>query len=168
MLYLQHVKREFRMKKFWLFILAIFISFLPGIIGMIFSPSGMSDMWYNALAKSVLTPDGWVFAVVWPFLYLLLGIALYLIFIDKTKYSKAKAYWLFGVNMFLNALWSYVFFGLNFIGIALIVLIALIGFTIWMMRSFKAINHAAYWLIWPYLIWLIFALYLNGMVSLLN
>lgn len=156
------------MKKFWLFILAVVISFLPGIIGMMFSPSGMSDIWYNALGKSVLTPDGWVFAVVWPILYLLLGIALYLIFVDKTKYSKRKAYWLFGVNIVLNALWSYLFFGLNFVGIALIILIALIGFTIWMMRAFKIISKASYWLIWPYLIWLVFALYLNIMISVLN
>lgn len=157
------------MKKFWLFVLAIIISFLPGLVGMIFSPgSGVSDIWYSALNKSVLTPDGWVFAVVWPVLYLLLGIALYLIFIDKTRYSKAKSYWLFAANMFLNALWSYVFFGLNMIGVALIVIIALIGVTIWMMRTFKKINKASYWLIWPYLIWLVFALYLNGVVSLLN
>lgn len=156
------------MKKFWLFIWAMIISFLPGIVGMMFSPNGMSDMWYNALNKSVLTPGGWVFAVVWPILYFLLGIALYLIFIDKTKYSKTNAYWLFVVNIVFNALWSYLFFGLNMIGISLLVLIALIGFTIWMMRTFKQISKASYWLIWPYLIWLIFALYLNGMISMLN
>lgn len=156
------------MKKFWLFVLAMVISFLPGIIGMMFSPSGMSDVWYNMLNKSVLTPDGWMFAVVWPILYLLLGIALYLIFIDKTRYSKIKSYWLFIANIVLNALWSYTFFGLHLIGISLIVLIVLIGFTIWMMRNFKLISKASYWLIWPYLIWLFFALYLNGAISLLN
>ena len=156
------------MKKFWLFVFAIVVSFLPGVIGMLFSPSGASDMWYNALNKPFLTPDGWVFAVVWPILYLLLGIALYLIIVDKTRFSKIKAYWLFVANMFLNALWSYLFFGIHMIGISLIVLIVLIGFTIWLMRVFKPISKAAYWLSWPYLVWLVFALYLNCAISVLN
>lgn len=156
------------MKKFLLFVLAVFISFLPGIIGMLFSPSGASDIWYNALVKPALTPAGWVFAVVWPILYFLLGVALYLIIVDKTKFSKAKSYTLFAVHMVLNALWSYLFFGLNMVGVALIILVALIAFTIWMMRVFRPISRAAYWLVWPYLIWMLFALYLNGSILFLN
>ncbi|HIS71084.1 MAG TPA: tryptophan-rich sensory protein [Candidatus Enterousia intestinigallinarum] len=156
------------MKKFWLFVLAVVISFLPGLIGLIFSPSGASDLWYNALNKPFLTPDGWVFAVVWPILYFLLGVALYLIIVDKTRYSKAKSYGLFAVHMALNALWTYFFFGLNLIGGGLIVLVLLIAFTIWMMRAFSQISRAAYYLVWPYLIWLLFALYLNGSVLFLN
>ncbi len=156
------------MKKFWLFVLAVVISFLPGLIGLIFSPSGASDLWYNALNKPFLTPDGWVFAVVWPILYFLLGVALYLIIVDKTRYSKAKSYGLFAVHMALNALWTYFFFGLNLIGGGLIVLVLLISFTIWMMRAFSQISRAAYYLVWPYLIWLLFALYLNGSVLFLN
>ena len=156
------------MKKFWLFVLAVVISFLPGLIGLIFSPSGASDLWYNALNKPFLTPDGWVFAVVWPILYFLLGVALYLIIVDKTRYSKAKSYGLFAVHMALNALWTYFFFGLNLIGGGLIVLVLLIAFTIWMMRAFSQISRAAYYLVWPSLIWLLFALYLNGSVSFLN
>lgn len=156
------------MKKFWLFVLAVVISFLPGLIGVIFSPSGASDLWYNALNKPFLTPDGWVFAVVWPILYFLLGVALYLIIVDKTRYSKAKSYGLFAVHMALNALWTYFFFGLNLIGGGLIVLVLLIAFTIWMMRAFSQISRAAYYLVWPYLIWLLFALYLNGSVLFLN
>lgn len=156
------------MKKFCLFVLAVVISFLPGLIGLIFSPSGASDLWYNALNKPFLTPDGWVFAVVWPILYFLLGVALYLIIVDKTRYSKAKSYGLFAVHMALNALWTYFFFGLNLIGGGLIVLVLLIAFTIWMMRAFSQISRAAYYLVWPYLIWLLFALYLNGSVLFLN
>ena len=156
------------MKKFWLFVLAVVISFLPGLIGLISSRSGASDLWYNALNKPFLTPDGWVFAVVWPILYFLLGVALYLIIVDKTRYSKAKSYGLFAVHMALNALWTYFFFGLNLIGGGLIVLVLLIAFTIWMMRAFSQISRAAYYLVWPYLIWLLFALYLNGSVLFLN
>ena len=160
--------REFLMKKFLLFLMAVAISFLPGIIGMMFSPDGASDVWYNVLNKPPLTPAGWVFAVVWPILYFILGIALYLIIVDKTRYSKAKSYGLFAVQMALNALWSYMFFGLNLMGVALIVLLMLIGFTIWLMVAFRQISRPAYYLVWPYLLWLAFALYLNGSIVLLN
>lgn len=156
------------MKKFLLFVLAIVVSFLPGIIGMLFSPDGASDLWYNALNKPWLTPDGWVFAVVWPILYFILGIALYLIIVDKTRYSKTMPYGAFAAHVFLNALWSYLFFGLNMMGAGLIVLLVLIGVTIWMMRAFRPISRTAYYLVWPYLVWLLFALYLNGSILFLN
>ena len=156
------------MKKFWLFVLAIVISFLPGIIGMLFSPDGASDLWYNALNKPLLMPDGWVFAVVWPILYLILGIALYLIIVDRTRYSKSMSYWAFGAHVVLNALWSYLFFGVNLMAAALVVLIALIGVTVWMMTAFRPISRPAYYMVWPYLLWLVFALYLNGAVVFLN
>ena len=87
------------MKKFFQFVVAVIISFIPGFIGMSFSPTGPSDLWYNGLVKSMLTPDGWVFATVWPILYFLLGIALFLIIIDKSKQEKTKAYWLFIAQM---------------------------------------------------------------------
>lgn len=156
------------MKKFWLFVLAIVISFLPGIIGVMFSPSGASDAWYNALVKPAVMPAGWVFAVVWPILYLILGIALYLIIVDRTRYSKSMSYWAFGAHVVLNALWSYLFFGVNLMAAALVVLIALIGVTVWMMTAFRPISRPAYYMVWPYLLWLVFALYLNGAVVFLN
>ena len=156
------------MKNFFIFVLALVISFLPGIFGVFFTPHGANDVWFNALNKSVLTPDGWVFSVVWSILYLLLGIALFLIIKNKTRKSKAIAYWAFVVQMALNALWSYLFFGLHFVGAALLCLIALIAVTIWMMAVFKPISKGAYYLSWPYLVWLCFALYLNGTVLFLN
>ena len=158
------------MKKFLMFILAIVISFIPGIIGGFFSPmSPGANEWYNALNQSALTPNGWVFVWAWIILYTLLGIALFLIMNnDKTRQSKTKAYALFVSQMCLNALWSYLFFGVQFVGGALLCLVALIAVAIWMMVAFKPISRAASYLVWPYLAWLVFALYLNGTVLLLN
>ncbi len=157
------------MKNFFRFILAIVISFIPGITGMLFSPHGNSDLWYNTLNKPILTPDGWVFAVAWTILYALLGISLYLIISnDKTRQSKTKAYVLFFIQMVLNALWSYLFFGLHLVSAALITIILLIIFTFWMMRAFHPISRAASYLVWPYILWLLFALYLNGAIMYLN
>lgn len=157
------------MKNVLIFIFALVISFLPGIFGVFFTPHGANDVWFNALNKSMLTPDGWVFSVAWTILYALLGIALFLIIKNtKARKSKTVAYWAFVVQMALNALWSYLFFGLNFVGAALLTLCALIGVTIWMMVEFKSISKGAYYLVWPYLIWLCFALYLNGTILFLN
>lgn len=157
------------MKKFFQFILAIVIAFIPSIIGMMFTPTGPSDVWYNALNKSVLTPDGWVFAVVWSILFLLMGIALFLIMTDnKTKQSKTKAYWLFFAQMVLNVFWSYLFFGLQMPGAALIELVVLLAVSIWMARAFYQIRHSASYLIWPYIVWQVFAMFLNAMIICLN
>ena len=158
------------MKKFWTFILALVVSFIPGVIGGFFSPmSPGANQWYNGLAQSVLTPNGWVFSIAWLILYTLLGIALYLIMRSgKTRQNKALAYALFFAQMGLNALWSYLFFGLQMVGGALLTLVALIGVAIWMMIAFKPISRAASYLVWPYLLWLCFALYLNGVILMLN
>ena len=51
------------------FILTMVLSFVPGIVGVLFSPNGASDLWYNALNKSAMTPDGWVFSVVFTVMY---------------------------------------------------------------------------------------------------
>ncbi len=151
------------------FILTMVLSFVPGIVGVLFSPNGASDLWYNALNKSALTPDGWVFAVVWPLLYALLGVALFLVVRNaKTRQSKVPAYLLFLGQMALNALWSYVFFGLHMAGAALIVLVGLIIVSAFMMREFRSFNRWAGYLIWPYILWLIFAMYLNIIIVWLN
>ena len=158
------------MKKFLTFVLAIVISFVPGIFGGFFSPiiPGVND-WYNGLTQSVLTPNGWVFSIAWLILYTLLGIALYLITRSgKTRQNKATAYTLFIVQMILNTLWSYLFFGLHMVGWAMICVVALVGVAFWMAIAFKPISRAASYLVWPYVAWLIFAAYLNGTILILN
>ncbi len=157
------------MKKFFKFLLAIFISFVPGMIGVLFTPSHSNDQWYNALNNSVLTPDGWVFGVAWTILYTLLGIALFLVMNnEKTRRSKATAYVLFATQMGLNALWTYLFFGLHFVGGALLTLVALIAVSIWMASEFQVFNRWASRLVWPYIAWLLFAMYLNVTILWLN
>ena len=158
------------MKKFWMFIFAIVVSFIPGIIGGFFSPmSPGANVWYNGLNQSVFTPNGWVFSIAWLILYTLLGIALYLIMRSaKTRQNKALAYALFVGQMGLNALWSYLFFGLHMIGGALICLVALVVIAIWMAKAFRPISRGASYLVWPYIVWLLFALYLNATILTLN
>ena len=157
------------MKKFWTFIFAMIVSFIPGVIGVTFTPHGGANMWYNALAKSVLTPAPWVFSVAWTILYILLGIALYLIISNKkTRVDKSNAYWLFAGQMGLNALWSYMFFGAHMVALSLLVLVMLLIVSIYMERVFRPISRGAAYLVWPYIIWLCFATYLNATMMILN
>lgn len=157
------------MRRVFQFIFAIIVSFIPGAIGNIYSPNGPSDAWYNMLNKSIVTPDGWVFGVAWTTLYALLGIALFLVMRnEQARLSKTRAYLLFLIQMVLNALWSYTFFGAHMTGLALVVLIALIVASVMMMRAFRPFSKWASYLIWPYILWISFAAYLNIAIVWLN
>lgn len=157
------------MRRVFQFIFAIIVSFIPGAIGNIYSPNGPSDAWYNMLNKSIVTPDGWMFGVAWTTLYALLGIALFLVMRnEQTRLSKTRAYLLFLIQMVLNALWSYTFFGAHMTGWALVVLIALIIASVMMMRAFRPFSKWASYLIWPYILWISFAAYLNIAIVWLN
>ncbi|MBO4700132.1 MAG: tryptophan-rich sensory protein [Alphaproteobacteria bacterium] len=157
------------MKKWMWFIIAMVISFVPGIFGVFFTPHGDSHMWYNGLVKSGLTPPGWVFSVAWTILYFLLGWALYLVIVTvRKKLDKMRAYILFLVQLGLNGLWSYVFFGAHMPGLALIFLLALFIAASWMAREFYVVDRRASYLVIPYLLWLMFAFYLNAYILLMN
>jgi len=157
------------MKKVLKFIAAMILAFLPGFFGIMFTPSGGADVWYNALNKSVMTPDGWVFGVAWTILYAFLGIALFLV-MNSTRAApgKTKAYTLFGAQLILNGLWTYLFFGVHAVMPAFIVILALIAVSVWMMRAFYPISRGASYLVVPYLLWLLFATYLNGFILFFN
>lgn len=163
------------MKSFFTLIAAILISFIPGAIGVLFTPvTGHTNDWYNTLAHSGLTPPPIVFSIAWTILYTLLGIALFYVWRSKKANSRRKyqsvtaGEWLFFAQMVLNALWSYVFFGLHMMTLGLFVLFALIVTSVYMMREFRNISKAAYYLVWPYIAWLVFAFYLNGVMICMN
>ncbi len=154
------------------FIFAIFLSFLPGLIGIIVTPTETGgNLWYNSLNVSAWTPAGWVFSFIWTILYFLLGLALFFIMEKNNsngRYNKTSSYILFGINMVFNALWSFAFFGAHSPEAALIILTAMIVTAIFMARSFFRISKEAFWLTIPYIVWLMFAFYLNGMIIYLN
>ncbi len=160
------------MKSFFTLIAAILISFIPGAIGVLFTPvAGHTDAWFNTLANSTLTPAPIVFSIAWTILYTLLGIALFMIWRAKRRMREGgvcAAEWLFFAQMVLNALWSYVFFGLHMVTLGLFVLFGLIIVSIYMAAEFKNISKTAYYLVWPYIAWLVFAFYLNGVIACMN
>ena len=154
------------------FIFAMFLSFLPGILGAIVTPMNTgANLWYNTLNVSMLTPAGWIFPLVWGVLYFMIGLAIYFIMVaDNSRkiYDKTSAYIYFAINLVFNTLWSFAFFGAQMPEVALLILVALIIDVVFMARAFFKISHAACWLIVPYIVWLMFAFYLNGMIIYLN
>lgn len=120
-----------------------------------------SSVWYDSLIKPFLQPPAWIFSPVWIIMYglLLTSIILYSISISEKK--KMSGYIYFIVHMIFNLLWSPVFFTLHKIDIAF-VLILIMDFTaILLISKFFSISKLAGSLLFPYLVWLLFATYLN-------
>ena len=88
------------------------ISFSAAALGSIATTSNIPT-WYAGLQKPFFNPPNWVFGPVWTVLYTLIGISMYLVWINDTRKPKKRAYIFFGLQMVLNAAWSIVFFGLH-------------------------------------------------------
>ena len=151
---------------FKILILCVLIPLVIGFIGGIFTSSSVPS-WYLTLIKPSFNPPSWLFGPVWTLLYVLMGTALYLVFISKSKYRKT-ALVLFGVQLGLNLLWSILFFGLRSPYFAFIeILILWIWLFVTIVYFFK-INKKAGWLMIPYILWVSFAGLLNYMLWILN
>lgn len=155
-------------KNIFILLVCILISFLPGIFGSIFTSEALST-WYPALKKPPLNPPNWVFAPVWTIIYLLIAVSLYFLTKKAGKLSYIKfALFLFIAQLILNGLWSYVFFGLKSLLGSVFAILTLLLTIILCIREFKIISNVASWLMVPYMIWVIFATYLNLALFLLN
>jgi tryptophan-rich sensory protein len=125
--------------------------------------------WYAALQKPVFTPPPWVFGSVWMVLYALMAAAAWRIWKARTNVGpRRQALGLFGITLFLNALWPPIFFGFQHPGAALIVIMALLIATVFTMMRFLTIDRAAGVLLVPYLIWVTFTAALNAGIVILN
>ena len=117
--------------------------------------------WYQNLEKSVLTPPGWVFGVVWTSLYALLGVATWLIWMKREEYVVAPALMLFGLHMVLNWAWSFVFFTFHMLAVSFFWILAILGLAATLFFIFREIRPVAAYLMIPYMGWLCFAAYLS-------
>jgi tryptophan-rich sensory protein len=149
-------------------IIAILLCNLIGGLGAIFTVTG-SGSWYAGLTKSALNPPNWVFGPAWTVLFILMGIALYFVWVEGTEKKKVQvALAAFFVQLGLNLLWSYLFFGLQspFLGFMEILLLW-IAICMTIITFYKVRREAAVLLI-PYLLWVSFATYLTYQVMVLN
>ncbi len=126
--------------------------------------------WYPTLTKPFFNPPNWIFAPVWTILYIMMGISAGLIWSKKRQSPDLvkNALLLFSIQLILNAIWSFLFFGLNNTLLALIEILLLGLLILETIKKFKPIDALAAKLMIPYLLWVGFATILNGSIWWLN
>ena len=154
------------MKKIVSLLVPVFICFLVGWTASYFQSESLRS-WYPLLNKPALTPPNAAFPIAWGIIYLCMGISAGLVFRSGSQ-NRATLLALFTVQLFLNFLWSILFFYfrnplMGFIDI----LVLDAGVIIYAIKSYKA-NKLASWLFVPYILWLCLATYLNGYIWLNN
>lgn len=147
---------------------AILLCQLAGVVGSVFIVPAMAT-WYAGLHKPYFAPPDWVFSPTWIILYALMGISLYLILESSNKPKLHKpALYAFGAQLFMNAAWSFLFFGLHSPLAGLIGIVILWPLILLTMLFFNRINKPAAYLLAPYIIWVSIAAGLNLSVWMLN
>lgn len=126
--------------------------------------------WYPTLIKPVFNPPNWIFAPVWTLLYIMMGVACGMVWnrMESNEELVKKAFKFFMIQLVLNAIWSYLFFGLHNPLLALLEMVLL-----WLMifetyTLFKKIDRIAGLLFIPYIAWVSFAMVLNASIWWLN
>ena len=146
-------------------LISILLPLAVGGISAIVTGSAMQD--FMLMNKPALSPPGWLFPVVWTILYILMGIASYIVWQSKDR-SKDLALKIYSLQLIFNFFWSYIFFNMQNYLFAFVWLIILWLFIIVTTVLFYRINKTAGYLLIPYLLWVTFAAYLNLAIYLLN
>jgi len=145
------------------------VPFLIGLIGESFTTADTLGNWYANLHKPAFNPPDWIFGPVWTTLYIMMGISAFLIW-RKGLDSKPVRIVLvcFIVQLFLNAIWAPLFFGLHSPLLGLIDIFLLLNAIIVTVFAFFQISRSAALLLIPYLAWVSFAAVLNASIYFLN
>ncbi|MFC1801473.1 TspO/MBR family protein [Nanoarchaeota archaeon] len=152
----------------WKLIISVVIPLLAGFIGSFFTTSSVST-WYQTIVKPSFNPPGWIFGPVWTVLFILMGVALYLVWNQGWKKKKVKiAIYFFSAQMVLNVVWSFLFFYMqkplySFIEI-IFLWVAILGTII----TFYKVDKKNLYLLAPYILWVTFAAVLNFTIYYLN
>ena len=130
------------------------------LLGGLSSSDTANDLWYQELNKSSLNPPGYVFGIVWPILYILMSISAFRTF-EETRN-------LFLLQLFFNAIWSWLFFAFHMPVIALLNIWLLIALNIRLVINIFRIDSISGFLFVHYIVWLFFAYYLNLFIVINN
>ena len=149
------------MKNWKVYLVAIILTLLVGALSGFISMGGMET--YATLEKPFLSPPAWLFPVVWTILFILMGIGVARVYLKTERVPR-----IYIIQLIFNFLWPIVFFNLEAYFFAFIWLIALLVLVIIMAIQFYNVDKLAGLLQIPYILWLIFAGYLNFMVYMLN
>lgn len=146
---------------------AVLIPVLTGTLAALISKNAMKN--FEKINQPPLSPPQWLFPVAWTILYILMGIASYLVFSSESTVLKKKDALLFyGVQLFFNFMWTIIFFNFRQYLFAFIWLCAMLTLIIITAIKFRKIDKRAFFLLIPYIMWVAFAGYLNFGVYVLN
>lgn len=143
---------------------------LPVLVGITASIATQSSVgtWYMTLEKPFFNPPNWLFAPVWTTLYILMGISAFLVHIRPPSAMRTLAMDVFYFQLFLNFMWSWLFFWFKSPLMGLICIIFLLVVLLVMIRRFYNLHKVAGLLQIPYLLWILFATSLNVSIVYLN
>ena len=148
-------------------IAVVAIEIFGGLSGWL-SNSGYGNGWFDSLAKPSFMPPGWAFAVVWPILYALMGIAVAMIMAEPPSDRRRLALILFFIQLVMNFAWSPIFFAAHDIVLAKTVIFLMAAIAAAAAGQFNRLRPAAGLLMVPYICWLVFAATLNATIDHLN
>jgi benzodiazapine receptor len=147
---------------------SVIICQAAGIVGSFFTRTSVSS-WYVSIKKPFFNPPDAVFGPVWIVLYLLMGFSLFLVWRKGLDTGQNKyAFYVFLFHLLINSLWSFAFFGCRSPLAGFIVIIILWLAILYVITNFLKISRTASMLLIPYMLWVSFAVVLNGAIFLLN
>ena len=156
------------MKKIGRLVCSVSVCLLTGFLGSFITVDSVAT-WYADLSRPSFTPPDWTFGVVWPILYVMMGISAFLIWNSGIHRRQVKvALGFFAVQLVLNGLWTPIFFGLHMMGVAFVEILLLWAAILATILAFRRISKAAALLLLPYILWVSFAAVLNAALWLLN
>ncbi|MHC4329279.1 MAG: TspO/MBR family protein [Planctomycetota bacterium] len=149
-------------------ICSVSVCLLTGVLGS-FTTMDSVNNWYADLSKPSFNPPDWAFGVVWPILYVMMGVSAFLIWNRGIRSKQARvALGLFILQLVLNGLWTPIFFGLHMMALALAEIILLWTAILITILAFWRISKTAAFLLLPYILWVSFAIALNAALWHLN
>ena len=157
-----------KVKRYAVLALFILLPLAAGGIGSIATARSVGE-WYTVLSKPWWNPPSWIFGPAWTLLYVLMGVAAWRVWLSAGSFGSARsALILFLLQLALNGLWSWLFFGFRMPGAALVELLLLWAFIAATIRAFSFHDYTAAWMMVPYLAWVSFAGALNAAILILN
>ena len=148
-------------------VLSISLCFVLGSSGGLLTINEIPG-WYAALQKPSFNPPNWLFGPVWTALYIMMGVAFYLVWRNPPSAGRKKALSAFLVQFALNCAWTPVFFSLHQLGAALVVIVLMWLAILRTIFLFAPFSKTASWLLVPYISWVSFATLLNAAIWWLN
>ena len=152
------------LKKIFLSLFYVFFPLLVGLLSSYFSNYNM----YSSFNKPPLSPPGYIFGIVWTILYLLMGISYFLVKLKYENYDISHVSFWYYLQLIINFFWSIFFFRNNAYVFSFLWILFLIVAVIITFIKFLRLNKTSGYLLIPYLVWIVFAAYLNLGVAILN